>query len=78
MSITDERKIETTEDEGESDSIIQRFVTYVGNVFSPIRLRYAVQIDDGINRLILGSRYSFLFYFRIFLVLLYLTYETIK
>lgn len=78
MSIADERKIETTEDEGESDSIIPRFVTYVGNVFSPIRLRYAVQIDDGINRLILGSRYSFLFYFRIFLVLVYITYETIK
>lgn len=78
MSIADERKIETIEDEGESDSIISGFVTNVGNVFSPTRLRYAIQIDDGINRLLLGGRYSFLFYFRIFLVFIYITYETFK
>lgn len=78
MSIADERKIETTEDEGESDSIIQRFVSHVGNVLSATGIRYVIQIDDRLNRIILGSRYSFLFYFRLFLVGVYITYETIK
>jgi hypothetical protein len=58
--------------------ILQRYVTYVGDVLSPIWVRRVVQINDGRNWFILGSRYHFLFNFRLFLVVLYIIYETIK
>lgn len=63
----------------EKDQInfLQRYVTYVGDVFSPIWIRYVIQADYGNNWFILGSRYSFLFHFRLFLVILYITYEVL-
>jgi hypothetical protein len=78
MEGSNEKTIEQVNDEGESDSIIQRHIFDVSNVFSTFWLRYAFQTDDGLNRILLGSRYSFLLYFRLFLVIIYLTYETIK
>lgn len=78
MEGSNERTIEQANDEGESDSIIQRHIFDVSNVFSTTWLRHAFQINDGLNRILLGSRYSFLLYFRLFLVIIYLTYETIK
>jgi hypothetical protein len=68
-------KIEKPSDEGDPYSIIQRFISDVGNVFSPARVRRIIQVDDGGNWFILGSRYRFLLNFRIFLVILYFTFE---
>ena len=59
-------------------NVLQRYITYVSDVLSPIWLRRIIQINDGSNWVILGCRYRFLFYFRVFLVILYIAYETIK
>ncbi len=59
-------------------NFLQRYVAYVGDVLSPIWIRRIIQINNGFNWFILGSRYRFLFYFRMFLVILYITYETFK
>ena len=58
--------------------ILQRFIADVSNVFSTIRLRCPIQIDNGYERLVLDSGRSFLFYFRLLLVVVYIAYETIK
>ena len=65
----------TVSEEGDPYSIIQRYVSDVSNVFSSARVRCIIQINDGFNWFILGSRYRFLLNFRIFLVILYLTYQ---
>lgn len=59
-------------------SPIQRYITNVSDVLSPIWIRRTVQTNNGLEWFILGSRYSFLFYFRLFLVVLYISYETLK
>jgi len=59
-------------------SLLQRVITDVGDVFSAIRLRCSIQVDNGLNGFVLGSRRSFLLNFRIFLFILYIAYETIK
>lgn len=58
--------------------ILQRLLIDVGNVFSTFRLRCPIQIDNGYERLVLDSGRSFLFYFRLLLVIVYIAYETIK
>lgn len=58
--------------------ILQRLIADVGNVFSAFRLRCPIQIDNGYERLVLDSGRSFLFYFRLLLVIVYIAYETIK
>ena len=60
------------------DNFLQRYVSYVSNVLSPIWIRRPIQIDNGLNWFVLGCRYRFLFNFRMFLVVLYITYETFK
>lgn len=57
---------------------LQRYITNVSNVLSTFGVRCIVQANDGYNRLILGSRRGLLLNFRLLLVVLYLTYETIK
>jgi len=66
------------EQEKEKINFLQRYLTNVGNVLSPIWVRRIVQIDYGFKWFLLGCRYRFLFNFRMFLVVLYLTYETFK
>lgn len=66
------------EQEKEKNNFLQRYITNVGNVLSPIWVRRIVQIDNGFKWFLLGCRYSFLFHFRLFLVILYFTYEIIK
>jgi hypothetical protein len=68
-------KIEKPSDEGDPYSILQRFISDVGNVFSPARVRRIIQVNDGSNWFILGCRYRFLLPFRILLVVLYFTFE---
>lgn len=72
------KNIEKTSDEGDPLSIIQRYISDAGYVFSTIGVRCAVQTYDGYNRLVLGSRRGLLLNFRFFLVGLYITYELLK
>jgi len=62
----------------EEITFIQRYIANVGNVLSPIWLRRPIQIDNGYKWFVLGSRFRFLFYFRMFLVVLYISYEILK
>ena len=64
--------------EGEQINVLQRYVSYVSDVLSPIWVRRPIQNDNGSKWFILGCRCSFLFNFRLFLVVLYLAYETFK
>jgi hypothetical protein len=57
---------------------IQRGFSYVSDVLSPLWVRRFIQIDNGFKWFILGCRYRFLFNFRLFLVILYLTFEIFK
>jgi hypothetical protein len=59
-------------------NFLQRYVSYVSDVLSPIWVRRVIQVNNGFNWFVLGSRYRFLFNFRMFLVIIYLTYETFK
>ena len=71
-------KIKNIKGKGKEDSLCQRCIADVGNVFSALRLRCPIQIDNGYERLVLDSGRSFLFYFRLLLVIVYIAYETIK
>jgi hypothetical protein len=73
-----ETHIEEASEEGDPDSTVQRFISDVSNVFSTTWIRYAVPNDDGNDGFILGSRRNFLLYFRLLLVGIYITYETLK
>jgi len=57
---------------------LSRYIFNVGDVLSTIGVRCVVQANDGYNRLILGSRRGLLLNFRLFLVVIYLAYETFK
>ena len=63
---------------GKKNGLLQRLIADVGDVFSAIRLRCAIQNDNGLNRFVLGSRRGLLLNFRMFLVILYIAYETLK
>ena len=64
--------------QGEEVNVLQRYISNVSNVLSPIWVRRFIQVDDGGNWIILGCRYNFLLNFRLFLVVIYLAYETFK
>lgn len=78
MDEDDSEKNQKTKKQRKSVNFLQRFVSNVGDVFSSIWVRRIIQIDDGGNWFVLGSRYNFLLYFRVFLVVLYFAYETFK
>lgn len=59
-------------------NFLQRYISNVGDVLSTSWVRCTVQTDDGSDRFVLGSRRYLLLNFRIFLVILYITYETFK
>jgi hypothetical protein len=59
-------------------SFLQRYVSNVSDVLSPIWVRRFIQINNGFEWFILGCRYRFLLYFRVFLVVLYISYEALK
>jgi hypothetical protein len=59
-------------------SFLQRYISNVGDVLSPIWVRRSIQINNGFEWFILGCRYRFLFYFRLFLVVVYISYEVLK
>jgi hypothetical protein len=59
-------------------NFIQRYISNVSDVLSPIWVRRFIQVNNGYEWFILGSRYRFLFHFRMFLVILYITYTALK
>ena len=59
-------------------NFLQRYISNVSDVLSPLWVRRTIQINNGFEWFILGSRYRFLFYFRLFLVVVYLSYEVLK
>jgi hypothetical protein len=59
-------------------SFLQRYIFNVSNVLSPLWIRRTIQINNGLEWFILGSRYRFLFYFRLFLVVVFLIVEIFK
>jgi hypothetical protein len=63
---------------GKKTGPLQRYISNVSDVLSPIWLRRIVQINNGFEWFVLGSRYNFLFNFRLLLVIVYLTYETFR
>ena len=59
-------------------NFLQRYISNVSDVLSTSWIRCTIQADDGSDRFVLGSRRYLLLNFRIFLVILYITYETFK
>ena len=59
-------------------SILQRYISNVSDVLSTSWIRCTIQADDGSDRFVLGSRRYLLLNFRLFLVVLYITYEAFK
>ena len=57
---------------------ISTSITNACNVLFAVWLRCAVQAHNGFKRIILDGRPGFLFYFRFFLVILYLAYSNHK
>lgn len=74
----DGEQIKKIKRQKQKTSFLQRYITNVGDVFSAARLRCTIQADDGTDRFVLGSRRYLLLNFRLFLVILYLTYEVLK
>lgn len=72
------KQVEIFKGQGEEINPLQRYITNVSDVLSPIWLRCFIQIDNGHKWFILGSRYDFLLHFRLFLVILYISYEILK
>ncbi len=78
MDDDDSEKNKQIKKQKSQTNFLQRYISNVSNVLSPIWLRRVIQINDGNNWFVLGSRYYFLFNFRVFLVVVYLTYEIFK
>jgi len=60
------------------NNCFKRYITNVSDVLSTIGLRCTIQTNDGIDRFVLGSRRYLLLNFRLFLVILYITYTIFK
>ena len=73
MDPDSDTKIQTKRDKTDP---LSRYVAYVSDVFSPLGIRRIIQIDDGGNCFVLGCRYHFLLYFRVFLVVLFYIFKT--
>ena len=74
----DDEQNQKFKEQGKKTGPIQRYIANVSDVLSPIWLRCFIQINNGHEWFILGSRYRFLFYSRLFLVVLYSSYEVLK
>ena len=64
--------------ENQKINVLQRYISNVSDVLSPIWVRRPIQVNNGSEWFVLGCRYRFLFYFRLFLVVLYISYEIFK
>lgn len=57
---------------------LQTDITDACNVLSTVWVRHVIQNDHGSNWIILDGRRGLLLGFRVFLALLYITYEILK
>jgi hypothetical protein len=73
MDPDSDTKIKTQRDKTDP---LSRYVAYVSDVLLALGVRRIIQIDDGGNWFVLGCRYHFLFYFRMFLVVLFYIFKT--
>ena len=64
-----------TETQGDETDPLSRYISNVSDVLSPLWLRRTIQIDNGFKWFLLDGRRRFLFYFRLFLVVIYLAFE---
>jgi hypothetical protein len=78
MDDGDSKKNQKIQRKGKENNAIQRHIFNAGNVFSPLWLRRSFQINNGLEWFVLGSRYRFLFYFRLFLVVIFLIVKIFK
>ena len=74
----DKRILNNAKTDKKENNCFKRYLTNVSDVLSPIWVRRPFQINNGFEWFVLGSRYRFLFYFRVLLVILYITYTTFK
>jgi hypothetical protein len=63
---------------GTQVNFLQRYISNVSDVLSPLWIRRPIQINNGCEWFILGSRYNFLFNFRLFLVVVFLIVQIFK
>jgi hypothetical protein len=63
---------------GTQVNFLQRYISNVSDVLSPLWIRRTIQINNGREWFILGSRYNFLFNFRLFLVVVFLIVQILK
>jgi hypothetical protein len=73
MNPDSDTKIQTKRDKTDP---LSRYVAYVSDVLLALGVRRIIQIDDGGNWFVLGCRYHFLLYFRMFLVVLFYIFKT--
>ena len=64
--------------QGQEVNFLQRYISNVSDVLSTTWLRCTIQANDGTDRFVLGSRRYLLLNFRMFLVVLYISYEVLK
>ena len=78
MDDGDSKKDKQIKRKGAQANFLQRYISNVSDVLSPLWIRRPIQINNGFEWFILGSRYRFLFYFRLFLVVVFLIVEILK
>ena len=71
-------KTESIKRQTTSFNPLQRFIAYVSNVLSAVWVRCTIQTYNGYKRFVLDSRRGLLFNFRLFLVIVYITYTLFK
>ena len=75
---SDRKNYKKVKGKREKDNFLQGYISNVSDVLSSTWVRRPFQNDNGYKWFILGRRCDFLFNFRVFLVILYLTYEAFK
>jgi len=78
MDEGDSKKNKQVKRKGTQTNFLQRYISNVSNVLSPLWIRRTIQINNGLEWFILGSRYSFLFRLRLFLVVVFLIIQIFK
>ena len=78
MDDGDSKKNKQVKRKGTQTNFLQRYISNVSNVLSPLWIRRTIQINNGREWFILGSRYNFLFNFRLFLVVVFLIVQILK
>jgi hypothetical protein len=78
MDDGDSKKNKQVKRKGAQTNFLQRYISNVSNVLSPLWIRRTIQINNGREWFILGSRYNFLFNFRLFLVVVFLIIQIFK